>query len=347
MMRRIVVTAGCIDAAWIPLYAWFGSPLLAMLNVASVALYSTAWTLLYRRRNFAAVSLIWAEVLTHAAVGSLLLGWNSGFHYFLLLFIPAIVVGSTRRLAVPMVLAVFAFYLGLDAACDAYAPLQPISASGLRMAKWLNMALIFGMFFTMTSMYRGIILRAERRLLAQATTDALTGLANRSHFQDRAGAAIASSQRSGQALTLILSDIDFFKRINDEFGHEAGDTVLVELARLMRACLREVDVLSRWGGEEFLVLLPHSDEAGAAAVAERMRQTVSAARITLGDRVIPITMSFGVARIGVDQDLRDATARADRALYLSKQGGRNQVTIDPPARDEVVASGRKVTPSQT
>ncbi len=327
MMRRIVVTAGCIDAVWIPLYAWFGSPRLAMLNVVSVILYLSAWRLLVRRHNRVAVSLIWAEVLTHAAIGSLLLGWDSGFHYFLLLFIPAIVVGSVRRLAVPMVLAVFVFYVGLDALCDAYAPLQPISTSALRMAKWLNMGLIFGMFFTMASLYRNTILRAERRLLAQATTDALTGLANRSHFQLLASAEIARSRRSGKPLALILSDIDFFKRINDEFGHEAGDTVLLELATLLTACLREVDILARWGGEEFLVLLPDSDERGAAEVAERIRQKVCAARIRVADREIAVSMSFGVTQIGADRDLRAATACADRALYRSKQQGRNQVNV--------------------
>lgn len=336
MMRRIVVTAGCIDAAWIPLYAWFGSPLLSALNVASVGLYSAAAVLLDRRRNLVAIGLIWVEVLTHAAIGSLLLGWDSGFHYFLLLFIPAIVVGSLRRWAVIMVLAVFAFYLGLDALCEAYAPLQPISVPCLRLARWLNMGLIFGMFFSMASLYRSIILKAERHLVAQATTDALTGLANRSHFQSRAGVELARSRRSGTPVALILSDIDFFKRINDEFGHEAGDTVLVELAALLSTCMREDDVLARWGGEEFLALLSDSGESEAAVVAERIRQTISTARITVSDRVIPVSMSFGVARIGDDHDLREATARADRALYRSKQGGRNQVTVAPAAADEAV-----------
>jgi diguanylate cyclase (GGDEF)-like protein len=326
MMRRIVVAAGCIDAMWIPMYALIGAPFLAALNLASVVMYGAAYWFIGRRRNGAAVSLIWAEVLCHSALASLLIGWDSGFHYFLMLFIPAIVVGAPRRWALPMVLAVLAFYLGLHAVCSAVGPLSPLQPGALRVAHWVNVGLIFALFYAMAAFYRGTVIKAEKRLLAAATTDPLTGLANRSHFHVRAAAELSRARRSGEPVALVLADVDHFKRINDEHGHEAGDKVLVRLAALMRDSLREVDVLARWGGEEFLALLPASGSGSAAEVADRLREAVSALHIDLGGRTIQVTMSFGIAELQGADELPAAIAHADAALYASKRAGRNRIS---------------------
>ncbi len=334
MMKCIVIAAGCIDAVWIGMYAALGAPFLAVLNVASVALYATAFWLLRQRRNRPAVALIWFEVLVHSALGSLLIGWDSGFHYFLLMFIPAIVVGAPRRWPLPMVLVLFLFYAALHSLCRSVGPLSPLQPWALALAHGLNLALIFGLFYAMTAYYRGTVIQAERRLLAAATTDPLTGLANRSQFQIRAATELAHGRRRKETAALVLADVDYFKRINDELGHDAGDKVLVRLAALMRDNLREVDVLARWGGEEFLALLPSNDIAAATAVAERMRQAVAAVHIDIGGRMVHVTMSFGVAQISDLSELQQATARADRALYDSKNGGRNRVSVaadTPPA----------------
>jgi diguanylate cyclase (GGDEF)-like protein len=282
--------------------------------------------LLQQRRNRPAVLLIWLEVLVHSALGSLLIGWDSGFHYFLLMFIPSIVVGAPRRWALPMVLVLLAFYAALHTLCRALGPLSPLQPWALALAHGLNVALIFGLFYTMTAYYRSTVIQAERRLLAAATTDPLTGLANRSQFQKRAATELAHGRRRNETAALVLGDVDYFKRINDELGHDAGDKVLVHLAVLMRDNLREVDVLARWGGEEFLVLLPSNDMHAATEVAERMRQAVAAVHIDIGGRMVQVTMSFGVAQVNGLADLQQATARADRALYDSKNGGRNRVS---------------------
>jgi diguanylate cyclase (GGDEF)-like protein len=135
-------------------------------------------------------------------------------------------------------------------------------------------------------------------------------------------------QRSGEPVALVLADVDFFKRINDEFGHDAGDKVLVRLAAMLREGLRDCDVLARWGGEEFLALLPACDSRSAYEVAERLRLAVAAAQIEIGGRALSVTMSFGIAEVDRDHDLLSATTRADRALYRSKHEGRNRVTVD-------------------
>lgn len=330
MMKRIVVVAGCIDAAWIGLYAALGAHALALLNVLSVAVYAAAFALIQRRRNAPAVALIWLEVLGHATLGTLLLGWDSGFHYFLLLFIPALVVGTEPRRAVPAVLVLLTVYAALWAASRTFGPLSPLPPLQLAIAHWVNVALVFAMFYGLAAYFRAQVIRAERQLLKMATIDPLTGLANRSQFHVRATAELARSRRERQPMALMLADVDFFKRINDEHGHDAGDQVLRRLAELMQQALRETDVLARWGGEEFLALLPASDAEQAAAVAERVREAVASVQIDVGGQRLQVTMSFGVTGLSPEQepeaDLQSATLRADRALYASKQLGRNRVT---------------------
>ena len=125
----------------------------------------------------------------------------------------------------------------------------------------------------------------------------------------------------------MLADVDFFKRINDQFGHDAGDKVLVRLAELMRRELGDQDVLARWGGEEFLALLPQRDAQQARGVAERVREAVASVQIDVGGQLVHVTMSFGLTEVGDDGDLQQATLRADQALYRSKDLGRNRVTL--------------------
>jgi diguanylate cyclase (GGDEF)-like protein len=327
MMRRIVVIAGCIDAAWLLLYTLLGALPLAGLNVVSVAMYFAAYIFIGQRRNKLAVTLIWAEVLAHSAIGSLLIGWDSGFHYFLLMFIPAIVVGSSPRVAMPLVGLLLAFYVGLDALCAHLGPLTPLPAPQLQIARWVNIVLVFAMFYAVVGYYRATVVAAERRLLQMATTDPLTGLANRSQFHVRAMTEIARCRRGRQPVSLVLADVDFFKGINDQHGHEAGDKVLMRLADLMRNTLRETDVLARWGGEEFIALLPDSDEACAVGLAERVRHAVATVHIDVGGRTVSVTMSLGVAACDSADDLQAAIARADLALYASKRGGRDCVSV--------------------
>ena len=256
----------------------------------------------------------------------MLIGWDSGFHYFLLMFIPAIVIGTRMSRAVPMVAVLLAFYLGLEHVSSVVGPLSPLEPGHLLIARAVNVALVFGMFYAMAAYYRKTVIAAEQRLLQMATTDPLTGLDNRSHFQARALSELARSRRTREPVSLLLADVDLFKRINDDFGHDAGDKVLRNLSELLRGGLRETDVLARWGGEEFIALLPSSDEEAAAQLAERVRSLVESAPIDVAGRAVSVTMSFGVTTCRGAEDLEAATSRADQALYASKNGGRNRVT---------------------
>lgn len=171
--------------------------------------------------------------------------------------------------------------------------------------------------------------KLENELLKQANTDVLTGIGNRRQFFELAGRELSRSIRSGSPLSLLLLDIDGFKRINDEHGHEAGDAVLKTFTATVAAVLRDTDVFGRIGGEEFAVLLPDTDNEEAQVLAERVREQVAlfAVSSTQG-RVLSVTVSIGIAALipGDEADNIDAMLRrADAALYEAKNAGRNQV----------------------
>lgn len=160
---------------------------------------------------------------------------------------------------------------------------------------------------------------------AEARTDALTLLANRRAFDDELARRFAELRRHGRAFSLLMADVDHFKRFNDLHGHLAGDEVLRNLARLLRQKMREMDLVARYGGEEFAVILPGTDLQEACQAAQRIRQGIEEARFRYGGKDLQVTVSQGVAEASVDESEAALVTRADMALYASKQNGRNCV----------------------
>jgi len=163
-----------------------------------------------------------------------------------------------------------------------------------------------------------------------ATLDGLTSTYNRRHFMDLAQLQYDNARRFGHPLTAMMLDVDHFKRINDRHGHHVGDQVLRALAERCRRALRSVDVLGRYGGEEFAIVLPGTTQHNAATVlAERIRKRVADEPIKTDDGAVKVTVSVGVAEL--DAEMRgpeDLLKRADAALYEAKQAGRNRVVED-------------------
>ena len=159
--------------------------------------------------------------------------------------------------------------------------------------------------------------------------DALTGCLNRAYTQELLEAEFRRSLRSGIPLSALMFDLDHFKQVNDHLGHLAGDAVLSAIGRQLREVLRGSDLKCRYGGEEFLILLPDTSIAGASRVAESLRQAFEGLTVRWEGRPVPITASFGVATIRAgERDPQSLVARADAALYQAKQGGRNCVRAD-------------------
>ncbi|CAH0124707.1 diguanylate cyclase [Pseudomonas mediterranea] len=169
---------------------------------------------------------------------------------------------------------------------------------------------------------------ANAQLQLLSSTDRLTGLYNRGHWEESLKAAYARHQRYGNNSSLVMFDIDHFKRVNDTYGHQAGDKVIEQVARLVREHVRDSDVAGRYGGEEFGVVLSDTDKAGARMFAERLRKAVEEMDVPYGDVVIRFTISLGVADLSQPSNSHaDLIAWADEALYTSKKTGRNRVTV--------------------
>jgi diguanylate cyclase len=164
MTRRVTLVAACVDLAFLALFLWFDSPLLAWVNVLSIAMYLVAYWLLTLRINNPALILIWLEVLGHAALGSLVAGWDSGFHYYLLLFIPAIVVSWRGNFSALLVILLLVFYLVLHTCSRTVGAVAPLSPVSLMVVHAFNVSIVFGMSFYVARIYYGAVRRAEKSL---------------------------------------------------------------------------------------------------------------------------------------------------------------------------------------
>lgn len=179
---------------------------------------------------------------------------------------------------------------------------------------------------------RGVVRTAHewasthRRLMQVALTDPLTSLPNRRHGMDYLAAEWAFSRANNQMLGCLMMDIDHFKKINDSYGHKAGDEVLAQAARMLQVALRAEDMAFRYGGEEFCIVCPCSDAEAARMVGERIRQSIEAGQFEYQGQAIPVTVSIGLAVMRAEyRSADDLLSAADASLYRAKQAGRNRV----------------------
>lgn len=185
--------------------------------------------------------------------------------------------------------------------------------------------------------------RMKIALEATASTDPLTSLLNRRAMQDTISREYAYAKRTAKPLSMILFDLDRFKVINDNYGHDIGDTILLGVSRVAKNTLRTTDWLSRWGGEEFLAILPDTDEAGALTIAERLRQKIEVFSIQLNRQKIKTSVSIGIASYPRDGDTPDFLMKAaDAALYEAKKSGRNCV-VEAKNKREVYSIAAKLS----
>ncbi|RHW77732.1 sensor domain-containing diguanylate cyclase [Colwellia sp. RSH04] len=174
--------------------------------------------------------------------------------------------------------------------------------------------------------YQGQLQKALDKLALMSRIDGLTQIYNRKHWQESLEQEFAKARRHEKALSLIMFDLDNFKHLNDHYGHQGGDEVLIEISKTIGSLLRVEDVFGRYGGEEFAIVLPETPIKGALELAERICQTVEKSTITFKDKDINVTVSLGVAQLSEsDTSFETLIMHADDALYLAKNNGRNQV----------------------
>ena len=201
--------------------------------------------------------------------------------------------------------------------------------SGLNVAAafgYLVIALVFQLTLVALVVTRGVV-----ELRRSSRYDALTGLLNRRAMQEALDEQAQRSRRLGEPFSVLMLDADHFKAVNDVQGHAAGDRALQHLGTLLAAQMRDIDRVGRWGGEEFVVLLPGASLGQAREVGERLRERVQALPLRWQDQAVPLTLSAGVSQWSeAGDDLGALLARADAALYRAKAAGRNRVEVEPP-----------------
>jgi diguanylate cyclase (GGDEF)-like protein len=198
------------------------------------------------------------------------------------------------------------------------------------------MILFFGGIYYFISQLLPKINEAQQKLLALASVDDLTQLYNRRYFFERFNQEVERAKRYQRPLSCIILDIDFFKHVNDSYGHLAGDQVLIDIAQILKNSCRQSDLAGRYGGEEFIILLPETEAGGAMIIAERIREMIEEHQTVDGKgAVIGVTVSMGLASLAGAElrniDKNDRIVQyADDALLVAKKGGRNRIEFYRP-----------------
>ncbi len=301
------------------------------------------WGVLLRRSDSHS-SFYPAVFMSFFAVGYLLLGWTFGLYSpmtgMVLMGSPLVgfILFGFRRVAwnfafaVLVVLALAWLSVQGYSAHAIYFSKYPISQE-LLSYYWVGSTVAFMVPFiaaviTLVALLLGRWAYREAQVRDQALRDPLTRLSNRRELFCRLNHEVARARRSGRPLSVCLLDLDFFKRINDTYGHGVGDEVLVKVASVLKGNLRETDAVGRIGGEEFVLVLPETEQLGARRVVERCRTSIEASPVILADgSPLPVSASFGVVTWDPDEeaDGHQLITRADEMLYRAKAGGRNRV----------------------
>jgi len=195
----------------------------------------------------------------------------------------------------------------------------------IRVSLYLNLLICLLVTVVVLLLLNRVVRRYQRKIHALATLDSLTELPNRRGFDLLAAQALHEAARETKPLTALMLDLDHFKRLNDTHGHLAGDEVLKGFAQVLQGCLRQADIICRWGGEEFVVLLKDTDSSNALHIAEKIRLHTEQRVFDYGGVPLRITTSVGLTGLQADDTLPGLIARADQALYRAKQSGRNRI----------------------
>jgi len=278
--------------------------------------------------------LVATEICIHASLAIYFLGWQTGFFVYVMVLVPLVYFNPmwtyTRKIILSLIYAVL--YLGLKYFSNVNTPVYFLPPDQINTLYYLNSFCIFLILAYLSYFYSRAAQQAEKALKESyakikvlAQTDALTKLSNRRDTFEKIESEIVRSKRSGKPFSVVLTDIDNFKHFNDEYGHDCGDFVLIAVANTIKNTLRENDHVGRWGGEEFLIILPETNLEEACLVAEKIRKSLSEKHYTFNNIDCHITMTFGIGIYEGKTDIGKCIGEADKALYKGKQQGKNCV----------------------
>ena len=299
-------------------------------------IYGIAFYLTYSSHTVLAFFLVLLMMVSWMFVSTDLYGWYTGAQYAVGILLVFIFNSSYLTLRKKLIL--MALLMGIG--CVIYTlgiagkPVFLLSLSQNVIQESMNMLATFSSIALITTIFSHSQLESERKLINynkemthQAETDALTGLMNRrageKYFEEIRKRAL----REGFFVNVVMGDIDFFKKVNDTYGHDAGDEVLKALADLFREFMNERGEVARWGGEEFLFVMVGMNGDDAFYMLENLCKKIAKQTIHAGEQDLHVTMTFGIEECGREQSMEDALEAADRKLYMGKARGRNQVVM--------------------
>lgn len=315
---------------------------MVVYNILIIPFYSFMYNNVKRERYLPTYLMSFFEIVLQIVLGTLMLGWHAGF----ILYIYAIITVSyymlmavsdmRKKLYIPPLVTVLCFvaYMLLYLYTHDHEPYYQISETAMRMFYIFNAFVVFVFLGALSYCFLLEIINSQNVLTVQnqnlehmAGVDPLTGLLNRRCMEDYLEEAMAKAKQKGNLFSLIMGDIDNFKKINDTYGHDCGDQALVHVAEIMKQCVRDGDAICRWGGEEFLILV-QGNLGTASVVGERIRATVEEEIITYHEQEIPFTITFGISTYVPGYRMEKLIQKADERLYVGKQSGKNMVVTE-------------------
>jgi len=333
--EHVYLAALVLHGLFFAVFAWLNISELCWFNVFSLIIFGFA---LYLNRNDHPTIALWLgyiEVNLHSALAIWLLGWFTGFYYYIFAIGPVLFIkpnnGKGLKFllsSVPVLLLVVLYYHSLS-----HNPVYMINPDIAHALHMMNMIATIALVAYLAHYYSKGVAKSERQLqkLSQAyeelaTYDSLTKLLNRHAMTQAIEDEVSRFRRDGKGFVLALGDIDDFKQINDQYGHQIGDELLMEFATRMKQRLRRHDVVSRWGGEEFLILLSGVNLAEAEPVLNELRKALDEPVVIKGHKH-HVTITFGASQFEEEKGIDRTIQAADKAMYEGKSAGKNRVVL--------------------
>lgn len=307
-----------------------GSLILALL---SLVLFLTVFVLSYRYSTFISYCILNVCILLFTIINVYSLGWNIGIQHFLAVLLVFVFFSKYKHEAAKFFFALFLFALRLILYfyCkfnDPVVNLEPDMGSIMQITNsffiFLSLGLISYLFSTTTQEMEGKLIEYNRKLMKQANTDTLTGLYNRRRTMEYLEKLLKTPDTQ---ISICLCDIDFFKRVNDTYGHDIGDVVLKKISETFQKRLPPDTFISRWGGEEFLLIFPRLNGDETIIALETLRQKIKEIVFDGGSETFSVTLTYGLVEYDYHSDITTLLKEADEKLYLGKEGGRDRIVF--------------------
>ena len=305
-------------------------------NYVSIFLFIALLFVVLKKKTVTLVLIIAAiEIMIHQFIAIKLVGWEYGFQYYIIAIPGLILLADFRRRSHPVLFSILSFifliFLYFYSLSNPASYQMEAIKSGLYLFNLMSVtalvAVFSGLFAFTSKQSEKILLNAHEQLYITATTDSMTELPNRMKTFELLEDQLVRSKRSEKYFTLALADIDNFKLVNDTHGHDAGDAVITTVAHLMKNSLREQDIVGRWGGEEFMIVLPDTDIHDGKVALEKLLKNIANNPIMIKDISINITITLGVASSNYANTIDEIIKLADNALYEGKRETKNCIVL--------------------